>query len=183
MARCEVRFSTPTELLHDCCQPSIRGVPVKTDVRVGTATPRGRGTPRTIPLLPPNGSSLKNQVKTYFSSPSTASHHLIIPYTRRNELLFYSPQGHHAAFALPPVALRELAKPGPSLQETAADLEEIMAYGEESEDVGTDTKPFRHRWEPDVRARASRMRVALLEDLGTAWSRTTARSFDSTEPL
>lgn len=65
---------------------------------------------------------------------------------RRNDLSFYSPAGHRAAFALPPVALKELAKPRPSLSDTSADLESIMAYGEESEDEMDD------RWEPDVRA-------------------------------
>lgn len=65
--------------------------------------------------------------------------------SRRNNLAFYSPAGHHAAFALPPVALKELAKPRPSLSDTSADLESIMAYGEEGEDKMDD------RWEPDVR--------------------------------
>lgn len=64
----------------------------------------------------------------------------------RNDLAFYSPAGHHAAFSLPPVALKELAKPRPSLSATSADLESIMAYGEESEDEIDDC------WEPDVRA-------------------------------
>lgn len=70
----------------------------------------------------------------------------------RNELAFYSPSGHHAAFALPPVALRELAKPPPSLRATTADLEEIMAYGEESEQRETTSGSFSQKWEPDVSA-------------------------------
>lgn len=68
----------------------------------------------------------------------------------RNELSFYSPEGHHAAFVLPPVALRELKKPPPSLRDTAADLEEIMAYGEESELEQNTSGCFGHQWEPDV---------------------------------
>lgn len=67
-----------------------------------------------------------------------------------NTLLFYDVQGHHASFSLPPVALRELAKPRPTLRETSADLEEIMAYGEEDEGGRSDTNLLSHRWEPDV---------------------------------
>lgn len=68
----------------------------------------------------------------------------------RHELSFYSPEGHHAAFVLPPVAFRELKKPPPSLRDTAADLEEIMAYGEESEQGENSSGSFGDRWEPDV---------------------------------
>lgn len=74
--------------------------------------------------------------------------HLSLP---RNELVFYSPQGHRAAFALPPVAVKELAKPRPALRDTTADLEEIMAYGEESKDGEIYAGSLSHRWEPDVR--------------------------------
>ncbi len=69
------------------------------------------------------------------------------PFSRSNDLAFYSPAGHRAAFALPPVALRELAKPRPSLSDTSADLESMMAYGEESTEHKIDG-----RWEPDVSA-------------------------------
>lgn len=65
--------------------------------------------------------------------------------------MFYTPQGHHAAFVLPPAALRELAKPAPALQDTAADLEEIMAYGEEHGFGGSYGGGLNHRWEPNVR--------------------------------
>lgn len=68
----------------------------------------------------------------------------------RHELSFYSPEGHHAAFALPPVALRELKKPPPVLRDTTADLEEIMAYGEESELEENTSGSFGHQWEPEV---------------------------------
>lgn len=70
----------------------------------------------------------------------------------RNELAFYNPEGHHAAFALPPVAMKELAKARPSLGDTCSDLESIMV-GEESEDR------IDNRWEPDVRARGFALRV------------------------
>lgn len=72
----------------------------------------------------------------------------------RNQLLFYSPQAHHAAFVLPPVALRELAKPPPSLRDTTADLEEIMSFGEESDVAGRQAITLSQRWEPDVRGSA-----------------------------
>ena len=74
-------------------------------------------------------------------------------YSRRNDLAFYSPAGHRAAFALPPVALSELAKPRPLLSDTSADLESIMAYGEESEDKIDDG------WEPDVSGGGLRRRA------------------------
>lgn len=65
--------------------------------------------------------------------------------------MFYDVAGHHASFALPPVAMRELEKPRPSLRDTAADLEEIMAYGEEDQVIaGTTMGPLSDRWEPNV---------------------------------
>lgn len=66
--------------------------------------------------------------------------------------MFYDGCGHHASFSLPPVALRELEKPPPSLRDTAADLEEIMAYGEEEDEnnPSMETGISSRRWEPDV---------------------------------
>lgn len=69
-------------------------------------------------------------------------------------MLFYSPQAHRAAFVLPPVALRELAKPPPPLRDTTADLEEIMAFGEENDVDGRQDIALSQRWEPDVRGSA-----------------------------
>ncbi|CAM9194595.1 unnamed protein product, partial [Hapterophycus canaliculatus] len=98
----------------------------------------------------------------------------------RNELSFYSPEGHNAAFALPPVALRELAKPRPSLSDTSADLESIMAFGEESDDTNEDN------WEPDVRRSLSRLvsgtaaenaPLAAFDADGTLWDGDAAETF------
>lgn len=65
-------------------------------------------------------------------------------------LMFYDVQGHKASFALPPVALRELAKPPPLLKDTCPDLEEIMAYKEEGGTGQHETRISSQNWEPDV---------------------------------
>lgn len=65
--------------------------------------------------------------------------------------MLYDGSGHQASFVLPPVALRELDKPRPSLRDTTADLEEIMAYGEEEQPNNSiETGISSNRWEPDV---------------------------------
>ncbi|CAM9725613.1 unnamed protein product [Ectocarpus sp. 13 AM-2016] len=104
-----------------------------------------------------------------------------------HKLAFYSPQGHHAAFTLPPVALQELAKPRPKLSETQADLESIMAYGEENEDTkGTPAHTFDRCWEPDVRRPLSRLvggatdndvPLAAFDADGTLWDGDSAEIF------
>lgn len=66
--------------------------------------------------------------------------------------MFYDGCGHHASFSVPPVALRELEKPPPSLRDTTTDLEEIMGYGEEEDNsYPSETGVSSRRWEPDVR--------------------------------
>lgn len=65
--------------------------------------------------------------------------------------MLYDASGHQASFVLPPIALRELEKPRPSLRDTSADLEEIMAYGEEEEQENSIEMGISSiRWEPDV---------------------------------
>ncbi|KAJ8601797.1 hypothetical protein CTAYLR_006824 [Chrysophaeum taylorii] len=48
-------------------------------------------------------------------------------FATEHALDFYDPQAHVAAFALPPLARRELEKPRPTLADAAKDLEEIYA--------------------------------------------------------
>lgn len=79
--------------------------------------------------------------------------------------MFYSPKGHHAAFALPPTAVRQLEKPRPTLQDVSADLEEIMAYGEE-EDGGNSIDPSGQMWEADVRVKVFEAEAFTLQIAG-----------------
>ncbi|CAM9981522.1 unnamed protein product [Scytosiphon promiscuus] len=120
------------------------------------------------------------QVATLGDDPQEVNLEKALDLCSRNELAFYSPEGHHAAFALPPVALRELAKPRPSLSDTSADLESIMAFGEENEDRSDGS------WEPDVRRSLSRLLsgtatenspLAAFDADGTLWDGDAAEVF------
>lgn len=61
--------------------------------------------------------------------------------------------------------MRELAKPRPALKDTTADLKEIMAFGEESEEGGSDTGALSSRWEPDVSCSCRARCACLVADL------------------
>lgn len=64
--------------------------------------------------------------------------------------MFYNAEGHQASFSLPPVALRELSKPRPSLEDTSRDLEEIMAYGQPDAGAEGAKRFLSDLWEGDV---------------------------------
>ncbi|CAM9186993.1 unnamed protein product [Discosporangium mesarthrocarpum] len=98
------------------------------------------------------------QVATLGDDPSKVDRAKARTLCERYNLSFYSPEAHHASFALPPVAHSELAKPPPTLGETAADLEEIMAYGEGSVgEEGGKAIEWSARWEPEVRRSLNRL--------------------------
>ncbi|CAM9734707.1 unnamed protein product, partial [Choristocarpus tenellus] len=67
------------------------------------------------------------QIATLGDDPSDVDSAKASNLCKRHDLVFYSPEAHSASFVLPPIALKELAKPPPTLGETTADLEEIMA--------------------------------------------------------
>lgn len=64
--------------------------------------------------------------------------------------MFYNSDGHQASFSLPPVALGELSKPRPSLEDTSRDLEEIMAYGQPDAGAEGAKRFLTDVWEEDV---------------------------------